>query len=73
MRESENAHKGSINENQPGDPEKFANALIKMSEEKNPALHLFVGQDAYDMANVKIAEVQKELEQWKAVSVSTGF
>jgi len=25
------------------------------------------------MANVKIAEVQKELEQWKAVSVSTGF
>ena len=73
VRESESAHTSSINENQPGDPEKFADALIKMSKEENPALHLFAGQDAYDMANVKIAEVQKELEEWKAVSVSTGF
>jgi hypothetical protein len=36
-------------------------------------LHLFVGEDAYNMANIKIAEVQKQLEQWKAVSVSTSF
>ncbi|MCC9063363.1 SDR family NAD(P)-dependent oxidoreductase [Flavobacterium piscisymbiosum] len=73
VRESEIAHKDSINENQPGDPVKFATALIKMSKEENPALHLFVGEDAYNMANVKIAEVQKDLEQWKSVSVSTGF
>jgi NAD(P)-dependent dehydrogenase (short-subunit alcohol dehydrogenase family) len=73
VRESENAHKEAINGNQPGDPEKLADALIKMSTEENPALHLFLGQDAYDMANVKIENVQKELEQWKEVSVSTGF
>ena len=73
VRASEEAHKGSINENQPGDPEKLAEALIKMSHEENPALHLFLGQDAYDMANQKIASVQSQLEQWKAVSVSTGF
>jgi len=73
VRESENAHKESINGNQPGDPEKLADALIKMSAEENPALHLFLGQDAYDMANVKIENVQQELEKWKEVSVSTGF
>jgi NAD(P)-dependent dehydrogenase (short-subunit alcohol dehydrogenase family) len=73
VRESENAHKDSINENQPGDPEKLADALIKMSHEENPALHLFLGEDAYTMANQKIASVQAQLEQWKAVSVSTGF
>lgn len=73
VRQSESAHKDSINENQPGDPEKLAKALIKMSHEENPALHLFLGQDSYDMANQKIASVQSELEQWKTVSISTGF
>ncbi|WP_264536395.1 oxidoreductase [Flavobacterium sp. N1736] len=73
VRQSEIAHKDSINENQPGDPEKLAEALIKMSHEENPALHLFLGQDAYDMANQKIKSVQGELEKWKSVSVSTGF
>ncbi|MBF4508411.1 SDR family NAD(P)-dependent oxidoreductase [Flavobacterium sp. JLP] len=73
VRQSESAHKDSINENQPGDPEKLANALIKMSHEENPPLHLFLGEDAYNMANQKIASVQGQLEEWKSVSVSTGF
>ncbi|MBF4494653.1 SDR family NAD(P)-dependent oxidoreductase [Flavobacterium sp. MR2016-29] len=73
VRQSESAHKEDINENQPGDPEKLANALIKMSHEENPPLHLFLGEDAYNMANQKIASVQKQLEEWKSVSVSTGF
>lgn len=73
VRESESAHKDDINGNQPGDPEKLAEALIKMSHEQNPALHLFLGEDAYNMANQKIGSVQKQLEQWKAVSVSTSF
>ena len=73
VRQSENAHKDDINENQPGDPVKLAEALIKMSHEENPALHLFLGEDAYNMANQKIASVQKQLEEWKSVSVSTGF
>lgn len=73
VRQSESAHKGDINENQPGDPEKLADALIKISQEENPPLHLFLGQDAYDMANQKIGSVQGELKQWKSVSVSTGF
>jgi len=73
VRQSESAHKDDINENQPGDPLKLAEALIKVSEDQNPPLHLFLGEDAYNMANQKIASVQKELEGWKSVSVSTAF
>jgi NAD(P)-dependent dehydrogenase (short-subunit alcohol dehydrogenase family) len=73
VRQSESAHKDDINENQPGDPVKLAEALIKVSQGQNPPLHLFLGEDAFNMANLKIASVQKELEGWKSVSVSTGF
>ncbi|MFD2941372.1 oxidoreductase [Flavobacterium notoginsengisoli] len=73
VRQSESAHKDSINENQPGDPVKLAEALIKASEDENPPLHLFLGEDAYNMANQKIASVQAELEQWKTVSISTAL
>jgi NAD(P)-dependent dehydrogenase (short-subunit alcohol dehydrogenase family) len=73
VRESESAHKDSINENQPGDPEKLAEELIKMSKEESPALHLFLGEDSYEMANRKIESVQSDLEKWKSISVSTGF
>lgn len=73
VRQSESAHKDDINENQPGDPVKLAEALIKVSQDHNPPLHLFLGEDAYNMANQKIASVQGELESWKSVSVSTAF
>lgn len=73
VRESESAHKDDINGNQPGDPVKLAEALIKACQDQNPPLHLFLGEDACNMANQKIASVQGELEQWKSVSVSTGF
>lgn len=73
VRESESAHKDDINGNQPGDPVKLAEALIKVSHDQNPPLHLFLGEDAYNMANQKITSVQSELEGWKSVSVSTGF
>ncbi|WP_281309683.1 SDR family NAD(P)-dependent oxidoreductase [Flavobacterium flavigenum] len=73
VRQSENVHKEGINGNQPGDPVKLAEALIKVSQDENPPLHLFLGEDAFNMANQKIVSVQGELSQWKTVSVSTGF
>lgn len=73
VRQSESAHKDQISENQPGDPVKLAEALIKVSEDHNPPLHLFLGEDAFNMANQKIASVQSELGLWKEVSVSTNF
>lgn len=59
--------------NQGGDPEKFAELVIQVSKEANPPLHLFVGSDAYELANKKIEDVQKEMEAWKALATSTGF
>jgi NAD(P)-dependent dehydrogenase (short-subunit alcohol dehydrogenase family) len=73
VRQSQSAHKNDINENQPGDPIKLAEALIKVSEDQNPPLHLFLGEDAFNMANQKIASVQNELGKWKEVSVGTNF
>lgn len=73
VRQSQSAHKDDINENQPGDPVKLAEALIKVSEDQNPPLHLFLGEDAFNMANQKITSVQNELGKWKEVSVGTNF
>jgi len=72
-RASQAAHQHDINGNQEGDPVKGVAVLIKIASEINPPVHLFLGQDAYDMAGTKIATVQHDLETWKALTVSTGF
>lgn len=72
-RQSVVAHQNEINGNQPGDPEKAIDALIQISKEKNPPLHLFLGQDAYDMANSKIEIIKTDLENWKELTTSTSF
>jgi NAD(P)-dependent dehydrogenase (short-subunit alcohol dehydrogenase family) len=73
VRQSQAAHQTEIAGNQPGDPEKAVAALIQLASVENPPLHLFLGQDAYDMAYVKINAVQNDLETWKDVTISTGF
>ncbi|RCR71696.1 oxidoreductase [Larkinella punicea] len=73
VRNSQQAHQHQINGNQAGDPEKAVVALIRIASEANPPLHLFLGQDAYDLAYQKINAVQNDLETWKEVTVSTGF
>ncbi|QIP17404.1 SDR family NAD(P)-dependent oxidoreductase [Spirosoma aureum] len=73
VRESQHLHQHVLNGNQQGDPEKAALAMIQITTEPNPPVHLFLGQDAYDMANAKISAVQEELERWKELTVSTGF
>jgi NAD(P)-dependent dehydrogenase (short-subunit alcohol dehydrogenase family) len=73
VRASQNMHQGSIDQQQPGDPEKAAAAMITIVGEENAPMNLFLGADAYDVANQKIATVQSDLETWKALTVSTGF
>jgi len=72
-RQSQELHQNQIAGNQPGDPEKAALALIKISNEDAPALHLFLGQDAYDLANQKIELVKIDLESQKQLTRSTAF
>jgi NAD(P)-dependent dehydrogenase (short-subunit alcohol dehydrogenase family) len=72
-RKSVDFHQNQMNGKQAGDPVKAAAALIKIAGEAKPPLHLFLGTDAYDGANAKIGEVQKELESWKSLTISTDF
>jgi NAD(P)-dependent dehydrogenase (short-subunit alcohol dehydrogenase family) len=72
-RKSQDLFKNEINGNQLGDPEKAAEALIKISGAENPPLHLFLGSDAFNVAHATISEVQKDLENWKEVSLSTDL
>jgi NAD(P)-dependent dehydrogenase (short-subunit alcohol dehydrogenase family) len=73
IRDSQAQHEQQINGNQPGDPVKAAEVLIQVSEAENPPLHLFLGEDAYHMADVKIAAVQQDLQQWQGVANATNF
>ena len=73
MRESEALHTQQIKGSQPGDPVKAAAAIIAVAAAPNPPLHLLLGQDAYDMAGVKIKALQDDMAQWKHVTVATGF
>jgi NAD(P)-dependent dehydrogenase (short-subunit alcohol dehydrogenase family) len=73
VRESEALHQQQIKGSQPGDPVKAVAAIIEVAAAPNPPLHLLLGQDAYDMANMKIKAMQDDMAQWKHVTVATGF
>lgn len=73
VRDSQQMHREQINQNQPGDPEKAVQVLIDLAKEENPPLHLFLGADAYETADAKIKSVQKDMNDWKNLAISTGF
>lgn len=66
-------HTDAINGNQPGDPDRLANALIETAESGKPPLHLFLGSDAYAMAQQKIQQLQADLAANEQMSRSTDF
>jgi NAD(P)-dependent dehydrogenase (short-subunit alcohol dehydrogenase family) len=72
-RDSQKLHQEEINQNQPGDPEKGVAAIIEVANSENPPIHLFLGDDAYELAKSKMNSMENELEEWKSVTVSTGF
>ena len=73
VRAVQDAHEHDINGNQPNDPEKGAAAMIKLVSLESPPVHLFLGEDAYALADAKIAAVQQDMEQFAAIGKSTGF
>jgi len=36
-------------------------------------VHLFLGEDAHQLAAQQISAVQQELEQWQAIAAATSF
>ncbi len=73
VRTSLQLHTQQINRNQPGDPDKAATAMIDITGVANPPLRLALGEDAYALIHAKIDTLRAELEQWKAVTVSTNL
>ena len=70
---SQDAHQKDINGNQQGDPVRASEVLISVATEQNPPLHLFLGQDAYDAAKIKIEAVENDLANWEELGTSTAF
>ena len=73
VRAVQDSHQHSINFNQVGDPEKAADVMIALTNQPNPPLHLFLGQDAYEMAGQKIAAIQKDLLEMEEMATATSF
>ncbi|NLR81505.1 oxidoreductase [Chitinophaga eiseniae] len=73
VRATQDAHQHQINGNQPGDPEKAVAAVIKIAGNTQAPLHLFLGEDAYNMAFQKMEVITADLEQWKEVTVATAI
>jgi len=62
-----------INHNQPGDPQRLAQALLALVEMSNPPLRLPLGTDAVQTIRDKHAFVTQETAMWEQLSVSTDF
>ena len=73
VRESQDAHQNQINNQQPGDPEKGVDVIIAAAAAEKPPLHLFLGADAYQLAEEKITAIKQDLSDWKALATNTHF
>jgi NAD(P)-dependent dehydrogenase (short-subunit alcohol dehydrogenase family) len=62
-----------MNHNQPGDPTKLADAMVKLVDAPNPPLRLPLGTDTLAAIAAKNAYVTQETEAWKELSASTDF
>jgi len=73
VRDVQAAHQNDINGQQAGDPEKGVAAIITVAEAEEAPVHLFLGQDAYNLAYQKMEDVKTDLETWKELITNTGF
>lgn len=62
-----------MNHNQPGDPAKVADAIVKLSQRDDPPLRLFLGSAAYDAAHDFYTKRLAELEGDEAASRAADF
>ncbi|WP_158809023.1 oxidoreductase [Beijerinckia sp. L45] len=59
--------------NQPGDPAKAAQALLALVAADEAPVRLYLGDDALQVVEDKIASMKREIAAWEAVSRSTNF
>ena len=58
---------------QPGDPDRAVEIFIELAERPKPPMHQFLGNDAYNRASEKLADMAAELERWKSTTTRADF
>ena len=61
------------NGQQPGDPAKLAQALIRIASENPPPHRFIAGADAVDLAEQKIANLRKQIDAYRDLSTSLAL
>lgn len=61
------------NHAQPGDPDKFAQAILALANSERPPLRLPLGSDAVARIEAKHGLVEQELGAWRELAMSTDF
>lgn len=56
-----------------GDPDRAAQALLRIVDAPDPPLHLLLGSDALRRARAKLEAVEAEMTAWEDLTVSTDF
>jgi NAD(P)-dependent dehydrogenase (short-subunit alcohol dehydrogenase family) len=59
--------------NQPGDPARGAEVIIKAVEASDSPFRLLLGSDAVEVVRAELDAQRAELEKWKAISVTTDL
>lgn len=62
-----------VSGHQLGDPQKAAQAILKLARNSTPPAHLLLGSDAFKLAGEKLALLRAEFDTWKDVTLSTDF
>ena len=63
----------AVSGNQPGDPLRAVQAIVKAAESPNTPHHLLLGNAAYDLASAKLKALLKEFSAWDAVAREADF
>ena len=58
---------------QPGDPQRAAKAIIKLTDTENPPLYLLLGEAAYKTASKKLDDLKDNFENWKETTIHADF
>jgi NAD(P)-dependent dehydrogenase (short-subunit alcohol dehydrogenase family) len=56
-----------------GDPDKIADAFLKLVNSQNPVTNLFLGSDAFNRAKSRLEQLNIQMDNWKEISYSTDF
>ena len=63
----------NVNKKEAGDPQKLAEAIIKLAASKNPPVHLPLGNDALDRYRAKTSAFERNIQEWYDTITTTDY